>query len=149
MIKRRIYQLLLRMHPPAFRERFADEMLWLFDETPGDAGLFKLYTDAAYSLVKQHTANASVPPSSPQLFQALHVRTLSTTRVFQAGVVASLVTIGFMKLLQPALPLPELPRTYAVRRYVPDICSRNELRVSIHSTSPDSTRAHKPASSGR
>lgn len=123
MIKRRIYQLLLRMHPPAFRERFADEMLWLFDETLGDAGLFKLYTDAACSFVKQHMSNDSVPPSAPQLFQAVHVGTLSTARIFQAGVVASLVMIGFTKLLQPPLPLPQPPRIYAVRRYVPDICS--------------------------
>ena len=53
MIKRRLYQLLPRLHPPAFRERFADEMLWLFDETRGDAGLFRLYGDAAYSLIDQ------------------------------------------------------------------------------------------------
>jgi hypothetical protein len=123
MIKRRIYRLLLRLHPPAFRERFADEMLWLFDETLRDAGLFKLYTDAAYSLVKQHAANDPVPPSAPQLFQAVHVGTLSMTRIFQAGAVASLVMIGFMKLLQPPLPLPQPPKTYVVRRYVPDICS--------------------------
>lgn len=123
MIKRRVYQLLLRMHPPAFRERFRDEMLWLFDETLGDAGLFKLYADAAYSLVKQHTANDPVPPSAPQLFQAVHVGTLSATRIFQAGAIASLAIIGFMKMLQPPLPLPQPPKTYAVRGYVPDTCS--------------------------
>ena len=93
-------------------------MLWLFDETLGDAGLFKLYTDAAYSLVKQHTANDSVPPSAPQLFQAVHVGALSTARIFQAGVVASLVIIGFMKLLQPGSasagqPHPEIHRSFS------------------------------------
>lgn len=122
MIKRRIYQLLLRMHPRAFRERFADEMLWLFDETLGDAGLFKLYTDAAYSLVKQHTANDSVPRSASQLFQAAPVGTLSATRIFQAAAVASLVMVGFMELLRPPLPLRQPPKTYVVRRNVPDIC---------------------------
>ena len=109
------------------RKRFADEMLWLFDETHGDTGLFKLYTDAAYSLVKQHTANDSVPPSAPQLFQAVHAGTLSTTRIFQAGAIASLVMIGFMKLLQPPLPLHQPPKIYVVRRYVPDICSRTNF----------------------
>jgi hypothetical protein len=123
MIKRRIYRLLLRLHPPAFRERFADEMLWLFDETLGDAGLFKLYTDAAYSLVKQHTANEPGPPSAPQLFHAVYIGTLSATRIFQAGAIASLAIIGFMKMLQPPLPLPQPPKTYAVRSYVPDVCS--------------------------
>ena len=122
MIKRRIYQLLLRMHPPAFRERFADEMLWLFDETLGDAGLFKLYTDAACSLVKQHTANDSVPRSASQLFQAVPVGTLSATRIFQAAAVASLVMVGFMELLQPPLPLRQPPKKYVVRKNVPDIC---------------------------
>jgi hypothetical protein len=122
MIKRRIYRLLLRLHPPAFRERFADEMLWLFDETLADAGLFKLYTDAAYSLVKQHAANDPVPPSAPQPFQAVHVETLGVTRIFQAGAIASLTIIGFVKMLQPPLPLPQPQKTYAVRRYVPDTC---------------------------
>ena len=123
MIKRRIYQLLLRLHPPAFRERFADEMLWLFDETLGDAGLLRLYRDAASSLVKQHTANDHVPRSASQLFQGVPEGTLSATRIFQAGVVASIAMVGFMELLQPSVPLPEPPRTFAVRRYVPDICS--------------------------
>lgn len=123
MIKRGIYQLLLRMHPPAFRERFTDEMLWLFDETLADAGLFKLYTDAAYSLVKQHAANDPVPPSAPQPFQAVHVGTLGVTRIFQAGAIALLAIVGFVKMLQPPPPLAEPPRTYAARRCVPDTCS--------------------------
>jgi hypothetical protein len=27
-----LYLSLLRLHPPSFRERFAEEMLWIFDE---------------------------------------------------------------------------------------------------------------------
>lgn len=127
MIKRRIYQLLLRLHPPAFRERFADEMLWLFDETLGDSGWFGLYRDAAYSLIKQHTADDHVPRSASHLFQGVPEGTLSATRIFQAGVVASIAMIGFMELLKPSVPLPEPPRTLAVRRYVPDFCSGTNL----------------------
>jgi hypothetical protein len=134
VIKRGIYQLLLRMHPRAFRERFTDEMLWLFDETLADAGLFKLYTDAAYSLVKQHAADGPVPASEPQPFQALHAGTLSATRIFQAGAIAALAMIVFVKMLEPPPPLPEPPRTHAIRRYVPDTCS--ETGFDSRSTRP-------------
>jgi hypothetical protein len=47
---RRLYRLLLRLHPRRFRERYADEMLWIFDESGGGG---RLLGDAAASLVRQ------------------------------------------------------------------------------------------------
>ena len=32
---RSLYRRLLCLHPPAFRQRFAEEMLWIFDEAAG------------------------------------------------------------------------------------------------------------------
>jgi hypothetical protein len=122
MIGHGIYLLLLRMHPRSFRERFTDEMPWLFDETLANAGLFKLYADAAYSLAEQHITNDPVPPSAPLPFQAVHLGTLDVTRIVQAGSIASLAMIRYLKMLQPPPPLLGLAKTDAVRRYVPDTC---------------------------
>ena len=38
-MSRSLYRLLLNLHPPAFRERFAAEMLWIFDEAAATQGV--------------------------------------------------------------------------------------------------------------
>ncbi len=123
MIKRSIYQLLLRLHPAAFQERFAEEMLWIFDEMLDDIGPTRLCTDAAFSLIKQHLSNDPVPRSKSGLFQGSPEETLSGVRLFQAGVVASITLSGFLGLLRQPVPLRQPARTFAVRTYQPDVCS--------------------------
>jgi hypothetical protein len=46
----RLYSLLLRLHPRAFRERFSEEMLSIFDESPRK---HPLLLDACASLLRQ------------------------------------------------------------------------------------------------
>src|SRR5678815_3268359 len=46
-----LYICLLRLHPRQFRQRFADEMLWIFDQTAENRG--RLVTDAVVSLWRQ------------------------------------------------------------------------------------------------
>jgi Ca2+-binding EF-hand superfamily protein len=48
---RPIYVCLLRLHPRQFRQRFAGEMLWIFDQTPENRG--RLVIDAVVSLWRQ------------------------------------------------------------------------------------------------
>ena len=50
---RSLYRLLLKLHPPAFRERFAEEMLWIFDEAAATQGVPRLFADAFVSLMRQ------------------------------------------------------------------------------------------------
>jgi hypothetical protein len=50
---RMAYLGLLWLHPPAFRREFADEMLWIFDETSGAAAVWLLFGDALVSLGRQ------------------------------------------------------------------------------------------------
>ncbi|HEV3275778.1 MAG TPA: hypothetical protein VG860_03085 [Terriglobia bacterium] len=50
---RAIYGALLWLHPPHFRERFAAEMLWLFDETVAAEGAGSLLADGLLSLMRQ------------------------------------------------------------------------------------------------
>jgi hypothetical protein len=50
---RTAYKFLLRLHPPAFRRRFAAEMLWIFDEAAETSGAPALLTDGFISLIRQ------------------------------------------------------------------------------------------------
>ncbi len=47
------YALLIRLHPPSFRKRFAQEMLWIFDEAANSWGASSLFCDAILSLLRQ------------------------------------------------------------------------------------------------
>jgi len=50
---RRLYICMLRLHPRAFRQRFADEMLSIFDQAAGNAAAFTLLLDGFLSLARQ------------------------------------------------------------------------------------------------
>jgi hypothetical protein len=49
-MSRLLYRALLAVHPPAFRRRFADEMLYIFDQT---GAKWRLFSDAFLSLGRQ------------------------------------------------------------------------------------------------
>lgn len=55
-MSRAIYRGLLWLHPAAFRDRFAAEMLWLYDETVAGEGAGALLADGFASLVRQWLA---------------------------------------------------------------------------------------------
>jgi hypothetical protein len=57
---RSLYRSLLRLHPPHFRERFADEMAWIFDETPATSGKAFLLYDGLVSLARQWVARSGM-----------------------------------------------------------------------------------------
>jgi hypothetical protein len=50
---RTLYRWLICLHPPAFRLRFAPELLWIFDESSDASGAAPLLHDAAISLLRQ------------------------------------------------------------------------------------------------
>jgi hypothetical protein len=50
---RSLYLCLVSLHPAGFRQRFAEEMLWIFDQSAETEGLALLIADAAVSLVRQ------------------------------------------------------------------------------------------------
>jgi hypothetical protein len=47
------YQFLLRLHPARFRQEFAGEMQWIFDEASGSEGVWALFLDGFVSLARQ------------------------------------------------------------------------------------------------
>ena len=53
MITRTLYRWLIGLHPPAFRLRFEQELLWIFDESSNAFGTVPLLYDAAISLLRQ------------------------------------------------------------------------------------------------
>jgi hypothetical protein len=53
MMTRTLYRWLVRLHPPAFRLRFEEELLWIFDESSDATGALPLVYDAAISLLRQ------------------------------------------------------------------------------------------------
>jgi len=50
---RTFYRWLICLHPPGFRLRFEEELLWIFDESSGASGALPLLYDAAISLLRQ------------------------------------------------------------------------------------------------
>jgi uncharacterized membrane protein len=53
MMTRTFYRWLICLHPPAFRQRFEQELLWIFDESSDASGAAPLVYDAAVSLLRQ------------------------------------------------------------------------------------------------
>jgi len=50
---RGLYRCLIWLHPAAFRLRFEEEMLWIFDEAANAWRTASLFSDASVSLVRQ------------------------------------------------------------------------------------------------
>ena len=50
---RSLYRSLIYLHPPAFRLRFEQELLWIFDECRHESGAVPLLHDAVTSLLRQ------------------------------------------------------------------------------------------------
>jgi hypothetical protein len=53
---RGVYRCLVWLHPAAFRQRFGEEMLWIFDEAADTCGATSLIVDAGRSLIRQWLA---------------------------------------------------------------------------------------------
>jgi hypothetical protein len=51
-MKRSLYRVLLGLHPQRFRDRFGEEMLCIFDESPPERGT-RLLADCLFSLLRQ------------------------------------------------------------------------------------------------
>jgi hypothetical protein len=114
---RRIYRLLLRLHPAAFRERFAQEMLWVFDQSVAETGVCRALADGSLSVMKQWAANDMNPSAATEgMFGRLPTQSVSPQFLAQATIVAALVALGFFKLLTQSVPLPKPAKTFEVRR---------------------------------
>ena len=77
---RPLYRYMLRLHPPGFRQRFADEMLSIFDHSEGKLARAKLLADALLSVVRQWTLRpefwpeiSPAPQPAPDGIPSFHI----------------------------------------------------------------------------
>jgi hypothetical protein len=141
------YRLIVRMHPGPFRDRFGDEMLWIFDAERRRGRAAQLLLDGVLSLLRQHVKVEKNPEPIPPGFALLDTSLgIAPRRFIEAGLTASLILAGFMLLLgkagkPPVVPvcLPGAPpppprllqapsRIQALPRALPNIHSRLDPR---------------------
>ena len=108
-----VYCMLLRLHPSAFRVRFAGEMLWIFDEEASKGATLHLLLDALRSVVLQH-ANVEkyIEPASTGFYVEIETSRLSPPRLVQAGMIASVVLTGVAFLVGQWKPIPSVSGPY-------------------------------------
>jgi hypothetical protein len=110
VFSRLCYRLILRIHPFSFRERFADEMLWIFDEECQRGAVTRVLCDGVLSLVRQHAKGDDRHEPTITGFGLLSTGSgISPLRFVQAGITASVLLLGFMLLLGKAAK-PLIPR---------------------------------------
>ena len=138
-----LYRVLLRLHPSSFRDRFQDEMLWVFEEQARHGDLSSLLFDALRSLLVQHLNSSHyVEPGQAGFTLEVATSSLSSIRMLQAAVGAMALTMGFALLLAQGSPIiPSAPWPVAARRYYPSICE--EPVVMKHPARKDGF-LHKP-----
>jgi hypothetical protein len=65
MMLRFLYRCVLRAHPAYFRQRFADEMLSIYDQAEGKLSAAKLLVDGVISLLRQWALRPEFWPEAP------------------------------------------------------------------------------------
>ncbi len=99
-LRRATYRLILHIHPAAFRDRFAEEMLWIFDEESRNGNSTRLLIDGTISAVRQHIQGHDISEGTRSAFATgLVTSTIGPGRILQAGLLASLLTYSFFLLL--------------------------------------------------
>ena|SRR6266851_4191460 len=105
---------ILCIHSRPFCERFADEMRWIFDEECRRGAAPRLLCDSVLSLLRQHAKSNDNPEPTATGFGLLITSPGISSRFVQAGLIASILLVGFMLLLgktaKPLIPF-RLPGT--------------------------------------
>jgi hypothetical protein len=134
------YCLIVRMHPGPFRNRFGDEMVWIFDEERGRGKGARLFFDGIVSLLRQRSKMEATPAPMVAGFGLLDTGWgIAPRRFVEAGIMASLVLAGFMLLLGKAgepftLPacVPGTPRAAPPRIQAPSRISAVPIAAQSH-----------------
>ena len=101
---RLLYRLLLRMHPAAFRHRFGEEMLWIFDLASSRGQMAYLLLDGVRSVTIQH-AKVDLDEKAVAPFD-LEIQTSGLTlgRMGQAAVLSAAILVAIASLLAREMP---------------------------------------------
>lgn len=102
---RSFYRSILRLHPAPFRERFSDEMLWIFDEQSKQGACARLFLDALVSLARQHAKEPRLTEEVPAGYGVLALNSsIGAPRIFQALLLALLLFVGFIRVMHKEYP---------------------------------------------
>ena len=144
MTMRSLYAFLLRLHPRQFRERFADEMMAIFEE----AGSFRLLGDVLLSLIRQwafcpRQQPAAANMASPSgMFQTLETYTPRRSALVQGAALSAI----FFGALVFAATNGGRPIKFLIGSMAPRPGVLNVTRSSIAPAVPDTTvRVPAPA----
>jgi hypothetical protein len=109
---RLFYRALLHLHPRSFRDRFGEEMLWIFDEQTREGRSFQLLFDVVRSLLVQHIDVQLHPQPQPQPQPSGFYSEISSTpplrRIIHAAILSMVVVATFTHLFGPQGPQPKL-----------------------------------------
>ena len=98
---REAYVTILRLHPEAFRSRYADEMLWIFDQEADGRPPYRLLADGCLSLVRQWWRGPQsvgwqpAPAGSVPAFQRLDMRAFGGNP-FSMGLAAAVLMLTLL-----------------------------------------------------
>ena len=99
---RSVYQLILRVHPAAFRGEFGEEMLWIFDEECRRGRALRMLFDGVLSLVRQRCVFQRAPkPVTAGIGLIISDDGIGAARLMQAGLLVSVLIAGFLLVLSP------------------------------------------------
>jgi hypothetical protein len=105
-ISRFIYCILLRLHPEAFRARFTDEMLWIFDTRDRNYKTFALLLDCIRSCALQHAvAHRQRKQQSSSLYFEID-SAVPVRRLAHAGLILVPLIAGIALFAGPWSPQP-------------------------------------------
>jgi hypothetical protein len=116
---RLMYRLLLRLHPAAFRQRFAEEMLWIFDTSSREGQMAYMFYDGVRSVALQHGKFDLQEEAAAPFCLEIETSNLTVARLGQATLLcaALLLTLG-------SLIGREMPSTWYLGHNQQPICGR-------------------------
>jgi hypothetical protein len=160
---RNLYRCILGLHPPAFRRRFGDEMLSIFDQSQRRLEAVRLFVDALASLLRQwivrpefwSEGSVQAPPQpaldgvpSFSTIDPFRPRTsavmqglLLTTAVFCLTCFA--IRYSWIRVLHVRIPEVEFERP----RWTPPSASSSDFQGQERSAATDRSAAKMPSAS--
>jgi hypothetical protein len=118
-LARLMYRLVLRLHPAAFRKRFGEEMLWIFDMSSREGQMAYMLYDGARSVIIQHGKFDMQEEAAAPFCLEIQTSNLTVARLGQATLLcaAVLFTLG-------SLIAREMPSTWYLGHYQQPVCGQ-------------------------
>ena len=101
---RLLYRLVLRLHPPAFRHRFGEEMLWIFDLASSRGQMAYLLLDGVRSVTIQHAKVDRDEKAVTQFGLEIQTSGLTLGRMGQAAALSAAILVAIASLLAREMP---------------------------------------------